>query len=244
MEIKGKTALITGGARRVGKTIALTLATKGANVAITYNRSDDDACQTVSEMRSVGVCADSFQCDVTQWQRVKTAVDAVLKSFGRIDILVNNAAVFPKTPFSSLCEEDWNFNIDTNLKGPFMFSKLVGDWMLKQKSGKIINIADWAGMRPYLDYIPYCVSKAGVVALTQALANTLAPAIQVNAISPGPVLMPEDMSFEEIHAIAQRVPLKRIGSPQDIANTVAFLIEGSDFITGSVFAVDGGRFIA
>jgi NAD(P)-dependent dehydrogenase (short-subunit alcohol dehydrogenase family) len=116
--------------------------------------------------------------------------------------------------------------------------------MLKRKEGKIINIADWSGIRPYKNYIPYCVSKAGVIALTKALAKTLAPYIQVNCILPGPIILPEDFSEEEKQSIIKSIPLKKIGSPDDIASTVVFLIEGSDFITGGMYAVDGGRLIS
>ncbi len=244
MDIRGKTALITGGAKRVGKVIALTLAQKGADIAITFNHSSTEANATVDELKEFGVKAAAFQCDVTQWDSAKAAVAAVHESFGRIDILVNNAAVFFKTPFETLSEDDWDNTIGPNLKGPFMFCKFVGDIMLQQESGKIINIADWAGMRPYLNYIPYCISKAGVICLTQVLAKTLAPHVQVNAIGPGPVMLPADFTTEEVQAVERAVPLQRVGSPQDIANTVAFLIEGSDFITGSVYLVDGGRSIA
>lgn len=244
MNLPGRVALITGGAKRVGKVIALTLAGKGADLAITYNRSSEEAARTLEELRSLGVKAEGFQCDVTQWDGVKATVEAVHQSFGHIDVLVNNAAVFFKTPFDTLSEQDWDATLNPNLKGPFMFCKFVGDLMLTQQSGKIINIADWAGMRPYLNYLPYCVSKAGVIALTQVLAKTLAPHVQVNAIGPGPVMLPEDFTEEEIEAVKRAVPLQRVGSPQDIANTVLFLVEGSDFITGAVYLVDGGRYIA
>jgi NAD(P)-dependent dehydrogenase (short-subunit alcohol dehydrogenase family) len=122
--------------------------------------------------------------------------------------------------------------------------KRVGEEMLKAGSGKIINLADWAGFRPYQDYIPYCVAKAGVIALTNALAKTLAPNIQVNAVAPGPVMLPEDFSDREREAVIRATPLKRLGSPRDVAQTVVFLVEGSDFITGTTIMVDGGRLIA
>ena len=126
----------------------------------------------------------------------------------------------------------------------FLCSKYAADVMLKQKEGKIINIGDWSGIRPYNSYIPYCVSKAGVIALTKALAKTLAPDVQVNCILPGPIILPEDFSEKEREQIISDVPLKRMGSPDDIAATAAFLIEGSDFITGGMYAVDGGRLIS
>jgi NAD(P)-dependent dehydrogenase (short-subunit alcohol dehydrogenase family) len=171
-------------------------------------------------------------------------VQKTLRTFGSIEILVNNAAIFYKTPFQKIKETDWDRHMDINLKGTFLCSHKVGLEMLKKEQGKIINIADWAGLRPYRGYIPYCVSKAGVICLTQALAKTLAPHVQVNCIAPGPMLLPEDMSENEIKEIIQGTPLKRIGSPEDIAKTVLFLIEGSDFITGATYHVDGGRYIA
>jgi NAD(P)-dependent dehydrogenase (short-subunit alcohol dehydrogenase family) len=164
--------------------------------------------------------------------------------FGHLDILVNNASNYYKTPFATLTEAQWDDLVGTNLKGTFLMSKRVGDEMLKAGSGKIINLADWAGFRPYNDYLPYCVAKAGVIAFTKALAKTLAPQIQVNAVAPGPVMLPEDFSESLRQAVVRATPLKRIGTPEDIAQTVVFLVEGSDFITGTIIPVDGGRLIA
>jgi pteridine reductase len=186
----------------------------------------------------------AIRADVSRAAEVTTAVGRVVETFGRIDILVNNAAVFPRTPWAALDEAAWDGVIDTNLKGSFLVAKAAGDRMKAQGSGKIVNIADWAGERPYRDYLPYCISKAGVIALTKALALELAPDVQVNAVAPGPVMLPDDMSAQERAAVVAATPLRRIGSPDDIANAVLFLLEGSDFITGAVLPVDGGRLIA
>jgi NAD(P)-dependent dehydrogenase (short-subunit alcohol dehydrogenase family) len=182
--------------------------------------------------------------NITRSGDVDTIVQQVIERFGRIDILVNNASNYYRTPFATLTEAQWDDLVGTNLKGTFLVSKRVGDEMLKAGAGKIINLADWAGFRPYKDYIPYCVAKAGVIALTTALAKTLAPQIQVNAVAPGPVLLPKDFSESLREAIVQATPLKRIGTPDDVAQTVVFLVEGSDFITGAIIPVDGGRLIA
>jgi NAD(P)-dependent dehydrogenase (short-subunit alcohol dehydrogenase family) len=244
VQAAGKVALVTGAARRVGKSIALALAERGAHVVITYNTSAAEAQVTLREIEALGVHGSALQGDITRSDDVNTIVQQILDRFGRIDILVNNASNYYKTPFASLTEAEWDDLVGTNLKGTFLVSKRVGDEMLKAGSGKIINLADWAGFRPYKDYIPYCVAKAGVIALTQALAKTLAPDIQVNAIAPGPVMLPDDFSESLRDAVIRATPLKRLGTPLDIARTVMFLVEGSDFITGAIIPVDGGRLIA
>jgi NAD(P)-dependent dehydrogenase (short-subunit alcohol dehydrogenase family) len=185
-----------------------------------------------------------LQGNITRSGDVEAIVRQAVERFGRIDILVNNASNYYKTPFETLTEAQWDDLVGTNLKGTFLVCKRVGDEMLRMGAGKIINLADWAGFRPYKDYLPYCVAKAGVIALTTALAKTLAPQIQVNAVAPGPVLLPEDFSETLRQAVIQATPLKRLGKPEDIAQTIVFLVEGSDFITGAIIPVDGGRLIA
>lgn len=242
--IENKVALVTGGAKRVGREIALTLARRGARIVLHYNTSRREALQVVREIEKMGGCAAAFQADISKAASVHKMVASVLKAFRQIDICVNNAAVFKRTPFPSLSEKDWDFHLNTNLKGTFLVAKAVAPQMIRRKTGVIINLADWAGLRPYANYIPYCVSKAGVICLTQALAKTLAPHIRVNAIAPGPVLLPRRLSKKDEYNIIEHTPLKRIGSPQDIANAVVFLIEGTDFVTGHTLMVDGGRLIA
>jgi NAD(P)-dependent dehydrogenase (short-subunit alcohol dehydrogenase family) len=212
-------------------------------VAITYHRSQAEAQQTLQEIEGKGVRGMAVQGDITRRADIEAMVSRILDRFGRIDILVNNASNYYKTPFDTLTEEQWDDLVDTNLKGTFLMAKRVGDEMLKAGGGKIINLADWAGVRPYKDYIPYCVAKAGVIALTKALAKTLAPTIAVNAVAPGPVMLPEDFTEGERDAVRRATLLKRLGSPRDVAQTVLFLIEGSDFITGATIVVDGGRLI-
>jgi pteridine reductase len=244
VQAAGKIALVTGAARRVGKAIALALAERGTHVVITYNNSAAEAQATLQEIHARGVQGMALRGNITQGGDVNAIVQQVMERFGRVDILVNNASNYYKTPFGTLTEAQWDDLVGTNLKGTFLVAKRVGDEMLKAGSGKMINLADWAGFRPYKDYIPYCVAKAGVIALTQALAKTLAPTIQVNAVAPGPVLLPEDFSDRQREAVVRATPLKRVGTPLDVAQTVVFLVEGSDFITGAIIPVDGGRLIA
>jgi pteridine reductase len=245
VELRGKTALVTGAAKRLGRHIALALAGRGANVVVHYRSSAADARRVVAEIKRLGVDAIAVKADQSDARQVRSAVTTALRRFGRIHVLVNSAAVWRKTPFDRLTTDDWDFHMDANLKGPFLFALALGRHMKQQRiAGKIINFADWAAMRPYADYLPYCVSKAGVICLTKSLAKSLGPRVQVNAIAPGPVLLPADISRRETQQIIRATVLKRIGSPQDIVNAVLFLIEGGDFITGHTLVVDGGRLIA
>jgi pteridine reductase len=245
MELAGKTALVTGAAKRVGREIALALARRGANIVVHYRSSAAEARQVVAEIKALGVEALAVRAEQSNARQVRVAVARAVRRFKQIDVLVNCAAVYERTPFGKLTERDWDFHIDANLKGPFLFALEVGRHMQRRKvAGKIINLADWAAYRPYRDYLPYMVSKAGVVCLTQALAKELAPRVQVNAVAPGPVLLPPDCSAAERRAVIRATLVKRVGSPADVAKAVLYLVEGGDFVTGQVLVVDGGRLVA
>ena len=244
MRLEKRVVLVTGGAKRIGRSLALALARRGARVVVNYRYSSEDAEAAVREILALGGEALAVPGDVSKASEVDRMVHAAVERFGRIDVLVNNAAVYFKTPFAQLTEADWDLTFGINLKGTFLCARAVAPGMLERGEGKIINFADWAGMRPYRDYLPYCVSKAGVVALTQALAQELAPAVQVNCIAPGPILLPEDVDEDEREKIIRATPLQRLGSPEDVIQTVLYLIEGTDFVTGGTYLVDGGRFIA
>ncbi|HOM82182.1 MAG: 3-oxoacyl-ACP reductase FabG [Armatimonadetes bacterium] len=244
MELKGKVALVTGGAVRVGRAISLALSEAGASVAVNYHHSEEAAREVVALITARGGNAEAFQADVSVAADVDRMFDGVLERFGRLDVLVNNAAIFPRTPFTTVTEAEWDQVLDINLKGSFLCALRAGREMLQRDGGKIVNIADVSAYRPWPSYIPYCVSKAGVIALTQGLAKALAPKVQVNAVAPGTVLFPESYSEEQRQRAVQPIPMGREGSPEDVARTVLFLIEGSDFITGAVIPVDGGRLIA
>ena len=244
MVLQGRVALITGGARRIGHVVAMALASRGAQVVISYQRSSKAAIETVGALRDLGVKAEAMSADVSSASDVTRLFQRIERNFGRLDVLVNNASIFERTPFEKLTEKDWDRHLDINLKGAFLCAVAAGRLLRRRAQGKIINIADWAGDRPYRDYLPYCVSKAGLITLTKALAKELAPKIQVVSIAPGPMLPPEGMTTAERRAAIARLPLKRWGSPEDVANAVLFAIEGSDFITGTTIYVDGGRSIA
>jgi pteridine reductase len=243
MELRGRWALVTGAARRVGRVVALELARRGANVVVHYNTSADEAGATVADLRALGVDADVVQADLADVAQVRRlAQDAEVRS-GGIAVLVNSASNYLRTPFDTIDEAAWDASIDVNLKAPFLLAWTLGRAMRARGEGVIVNVADWAGERPYRNYLPYCISKAGVVALTKALAIELAPAVRVNAVAPGPVLLPEHFGEREIAAVERATPLG-VGTPEDVARAIRFLAEEATFTTGSVLHVDGGRGIA
>lgn len=245
LSFSGNVALVTGAGKRVGKAIAVELAKNGCNIALHYNTSREDALKTKKELEeNLGANVFPVRANLAKPKEISAMVKKVHQHFKRIDILVNSASIFNRTPFEKLNERDFDEHISVNLKAPYLLCKLCGKIMLKQKSGHIINISDWAGFRPYKNYLPYCVSKAGIIALTHALAKELAPHVQVNSVAPGPVLLPENFTEAEKRSIIEKTPLKRIGKPEDVAKAVLFLVRDASFTTGAVIPVDGGRLIA
>jgi pteridine reductase len=242
MELKGKVALVTGAGRRVGRAIALELAAHGATVAAHYRSSQAEADAVVAEIAAHAGKAQTLRANLEHVAEIEQMVSEILGSFGRIDILVNSASVFAPTPLAEITERDWDANLDTNLKGPFFLSKFAGAAMRRQGAGKIINLGDWAGIRPYKDYLPYSVSKSGLIGLTKALAKELAPQVQVNCIALGMVMPPENYTKEEVERLVSRTPTKKIGTPEDVARAVVFFCE-TDFATGSVLTLEGGRLL-
>ena len=243
MEIRDRIALVTGGAHRVGRSIALTLAREGAHVAITYHSSADEALQTVAEIEACGVGGLAVHCDQSNPAQVAAVFDAIQAQWGRLNILVNSAAIMQQKPFLDITPQDWDATLGINLTGPFLFSQHAGRMMLAQSAqggGVIINIADEAGLTPWPRYVHHSVSKAGVMMLTRAAAMALAPKVRVNAIAPGPVLKPEGWSNEQWDKLRPATPLDRLGSPQDVIEAVLYLIR-AEFVTGHVLVVDGGR---
>ena len=244
MQLRGRWALVTGGARRVGRVIALELGARGANVVVHYNRSAMEADDVVTALRALGVEALALRAELADGAQVRRlAADAESRT-GGIALLVNNASNYLRTPFDAIGDADWDASMDVNLKAPFLLAWTLGRAMRERGEGCIVNLTDWAGERPYRHYLPYCVSKAGLVALTKALARELAPAVRVNAVSPGAVLPPDDFRPEQVDAVRRATPLARIGSPDDVARAIRFLAEEADFATGTVLHVDGGRGIA
>lgn len=242
MEIKGRTALVTGGAKRVGREIALTLARKGANVLLHYNTSKVQAEATASEVRKLGVDCVTLHADLSKPADIQSLVFEIKSRHLSVDLLINNASLFFKTPAGSVSEDDWDKLMDANLKGPFLLSVEFARTMAASGGGSIVNIADWSGFRPYKDYLPYCTSKGGLLTMTKALARDFAPSVRANAVAPGPVMLPIDFSETEKEAIVKKTPLGRIGTPGDVANAVVFLAE-NEYVNGTVLVVDGGRSI-
>lgn len=217
------------------------LARKGAQVVLHYRTQAENARKTAAEISAFGLTPSIVSGDVSKAEDWQKMTDETLAAHGHIDVLINNAAIFYRTPFLKTTEADWDHFMDVNLKSVYLGCRIIGEKMVAQKQGKIINMTDVATEKIWENYIPYSVSKAGVVALTKGLAKALAPHVTVNAISPGAVLLPDDYSEKRTTYLTETTPLKRIGSPEDIARTAAFLLEGSDFVTGTIIKVDGGR---
>jgi len=243
MKLEGKVALVTGAGKRVGQSIALALASRGAALAIHYRSSRTDAEEAAARIIEQGGRAQVFSAELQNVGEIERMVASALEAFGRLDVLVNSAAVFYRKPLEELTEHDWDLNLNTNLRAPFFLSKFAGAAMRRQGRGKIINIGDWAGIRPYNNYLPYTVSKSGLIGLTRALAKALAPEVQVNCVALGPVLPPDEYAAEEIELLRRATLTKTIGSPDDVARAVLFLCEGTDFATGSTLMLDGGRLL-
>lgn len=234
-------ALVTGGAHRLGRAIALALAATGAHVAIHYHSSPEKAQTTLAELQALGVEAMMIAGDLAEHSAAERIVDEVLQHWGRLDILVNNAGIWGPTPIGTVTAERWDELLNTNLRGAFFVSQRAAD-ALRASHGCIINIADIGVERPWSHHVPYLVSKGGVVALTRALARDLAPEVRVNAIAPGAVLMPENYTEAQINRAAANTLLKRVGSAEDIGQAAVFLSQAS-YVTGVVLAVDGGAML-
>ncbi len=240
MDLSGKVALVTGGAKRVGKATVLALAQRGCKLVVHYHTSQTEAEETVRELQNAGHEALALQADISREIDVDRMIEQALEHFGRIDVLVNNAALFYRTPIDTVTFDDWEQIMDVNVDGTFYCAHKIGLRMKEWGWGHIINMADVAGQRPWADYVPYSVSKACVLAFSQGLAMELAPEVMVNAVIPGPVLFQDDTPQEVQRREIEKTLVKRAGTPEEVAQLVVFVAE-SDFSTGAVFSVDGGR---
>jgi len=238
-ELAGKVALVTGGAVRVGLEIARALADAGADVAISYLRSSAAARAALRDLRARGVRAIALRADVGRPREARALVARAVRGLGRLDVLVNSAAIFVRTPVETVTPAQFDRLIAVNLRGPFFCSQAAAR-VMGRRGGRIINIADVGAVRAWPGYVPYGISKAGVVMLTRGLAAALAPRIQVNAVAPGVVLLPEGFPREPARRLAARIPMGRHGRPADVAQAVRFFATCSDYITGQVLFVDGG----
>lgn len=239
MELRGSVAIVTGGAHRLGKAVVLMLAHAGSDVIINYNSSAQVAQETARQARSAGVKAMPIQCDVSDWEAVQRMATAVEERFGRIDIVVNSASLFQRTPFPTAEVETWRRVVAVSIDGPFFVCNSMVPLMPAGR-GAIVNIVDAAAFRPWPNFAAHGVGKAGLLALTRQLALELAPSVRVNAVSPGYVLPPPYFSAEQHQRAQERTLLKRWGTPKDVADAVKYLLE-AEYVTGEVIVVDGGE---
>jgi pteridine reductase len=240
MDPRGKVALVTGGAHRVGKTIALALALAGADVAVNYASSAEEAAVTVAEVEALGVRGVAVHADVADHDQVCAMVKTVEGELGQIGILVNGASLFRKTPFPTADMDTWRQVTRILIDGAFFVSNAVAPGMLDRGSGAIINIVDLSAWEPWRNFTAHAVGKSGLLALTRQLALELAPTVRVNAVAPGPVLPPPGASEATIRAGAGQTLLGRWGEAEDVAQAVMYLVT-ADYVTGEVITVDGGQ---
>ncbi len=235
--LAGKRVLVTGGAKRIGRGIAIALAQAGADVAITFRGSAEAAEQTVGALRAFGVRALSVVCDVQSEASVQAAVADVVKEFGGIDLLVNNAGAFETAALEEITVEQWDAMFATNTRGPFLVAKAAYPY-LKSAKGRIVNIGSLGGIHPWATHAHYCTSKAALHMLSHTMAKAWAPDISVNCVAPGMIVMGElNPAYEEF---ARKTPMQRNGTAEDVAAAVLFFATAPHFITGQLVAVDGG----
>lgn len=242
MRLEGAGALVTGAGTRIGQAIAIGLAQSGCDVAIHYHGSAKGAEETARAVRSAGRRAELFRTDLADAAAAGGLADQAARALKRLDIVINSAAIMVREPVESVTPESWDATLDLNLRAMFFVSQGAIPHLRRAK-GKIVNLADIAGMEPWPAYVTHCVSKAGVIMLTKALARALAPDIAVNAVAPGAVLLPDDWDENEREHIRKTTPLERLGDPADVVAAVRFLLTGTDYVTGTVLVVDGGRLI-
>jgi pteridine reductase len=236
---QGRVALITGAAKRLGRTVAQRLALEGADIAVHYGTSADEAEQFVAELQSQGRRAAAFQAELTHVPAIEKLVAEVVAHFGQLDILINSAATFIETKFGKTTEGSWDASLDTNLKAPFFCSQFAAAHLAKSGRGAIINFADLGGLMGWHDFLPHSLSKGGIILMTRILAKELAPAVRVNAVAPGTISMPGDPPEWESNYI-RSAPLRRSGRPDEIADAVVYLLT-AEFVTGHTLVLDGGR---
>ena len=234
----GKSALVTGGARRVGRGIALALAEAGADVAITFRASHAEAVETARAIENLGRRALAVECDVRSEPSARSAVEAVLSRFGRLDLLINNAAIFESASFESLTLEQWDAVFETNARGPFLMARETLAH-LREVQGRIVNIGSLGGIHAWAGHAHYCASKAALHMLTQTMAKAFAPEVSVNCVAPGWIELDDNPAGPSAR-FAAKTPMLRNGSVEDVAQAVLFFAAGPHFITGQVLAVDGG----
>jgi pteridine reductase len=242
MELRGRVALVTGAGRRLGRALAEALAGRGMTLAIHHHASAEGAEALRDDVRSRGGRAECFAADLSDAEAARRLPARVVEELGRLDVLVNSAAVMHQIGFEDTTPAQYDAVLDLNLRSVFFCTQGAAP-ALRAARGKVINLADLAGLQPWPGFAAHSVSKAGVVMLTKVLARALAPDVTVNAIAPGAVLVPEAYDEAERERLAAAAPLKRLGSPADVVAAMLYLLEGGDFVTGEVLTVDGGRLL-
>lgn len=242
MRLAGAAALVTGAGRRIGQAIAIGLAQSGCDVAVHYHGSAKGAEETASAIRAAGRRAELLPADLSDAAAARNLADQAARALKRLDVVVNSAAIMVHQSVESVTPESWDATLDLNLRAMFFVSQGAIPHLRRSK-GKIVNIADLAGLEPWPTYLPHCVSKAGVIMLTKALARALGPDIAVNAVAPGAVLLPEEWDDTSREHIRETTPLERIGTPADVVAAVRFLLADTDYATGTILVIDGGRLI-
>lgn len=237
--LTGKVAFVTGGAKRLGKAAALALAKAGADVTITFLRSEKEALQTVRLIEQARARALAVHCDVTNPSNVRDAIGSAIRSFKRLDILVNNAGRYETVDFDKLSIEQWDTIFDTNVRGPFLLSQQALPRLRKQ-NGRIINLGSLGGLRAWPTHAHYCSSKAALHMLTKAMAKALAPQIAVNCVAPGMIDLGEKAAAGFMRRMATQTPMQRNGSAADVAAAIMFFATAPHFITGQILTIDGG----
>jgi pteridine reductase len=243
MQLRGKVALVTGGAVRLGRAITLSLAEQGAHLVIHYHSSDNAAHQLVDQLVAKGTEALLLQADLGQPGQPEWIIDHALGCFGQLDILINNAALFESGNWDSTTESSWDQHFAVNLKAPFFLSQALARHVGERGRAHIISIADWRGVRPGADHVAYTLTKAALIALTKSLALALAPRIQVNAVAPGIILPPPSTPASVVERWQRRIPAQEIGSPSEISEAVIYLLH-SDYVTGELLYVTGGEHLS
>lgn len=241
-ELSGKVALVTGGARRIGRAICRELAEAGAQIVFTYRNSSTEAEELTRELAAYGLPSVAVVCDVRSASSVEEAVAQAARTWGRLDVVVNNAAVFESEELATLEVEAWDRVFETNTRGPFLVAQAALPH-LKAAAGRIVNIGSLGGLRPWATHAHYCASKAALHALTQSMARAFAPEVSVNCVAPGFIEFAEDRGPLAVR-LAARTPLGRNGQPEEVARAVRFFAAGPAYITGQILAVDGGLGLA
>jgi pteridine reductase len=241
MQLEGRTALVTGAGRRLGRAIAVALGARGMHVGVHYGNSAAGARETVAEIEAAGGRAVCLHADLSEPDAPAMLVNQAVSALGRLDVLVNSAAVMVRTPVGEVGLADWDAMFAINLRAPFFAAQAAAPHLARQR-GAIVNLADLAAFETWPAYVPHGITKAGVVQMTRALARVLAPDVRVNAVAPGTVLLPQSWPEDAGRRLAETTPLRRLGAPGDVTRTVLFLLE-SDYMTGETILVDGGRHI-